>query len=72
MSITNIISNEEITLVQGVDGLFLCEEAWMKHNRKNFCCEKFLDKEITGLKNESLNRECPQIGVLNFLKLTDV
>lgn len=27
MSITNIICNGEITLVQGVNGLFLCEES---------------------------------------------
>ncbi len=28
MSITNIISNDEVTLVQGVNGVFLCEESW--------------------------------------------
>ena len=27
MSITNIICNGEITLVQGVNGLFLCDKA---------------------------------------------
>lgn len=35
MSITNIICNGEITLVQGVNGLFLCEESWVT----NTCCD---------------------------------
>ena len=34
MSITNIICNGEITLVQGVNGLFLCEESWVTQSRK--------------------------------------
>lgn len=29
MSVTNIINNEELTLVQRVGGLFLCEESWI-------------------------------------------
>lgn len=35
MSITNIICNGEITLVQGVNGLFLCEESWVTQSRKS-------------------------------------
>lgn len=34
MSVTNIIHNEELTLVQGVGGLFLCEESWVMQNRR--------------------------------------
>ncbi len=35
MSVINIISNEEITLVQGVGGLFLCEESWIAQSVGN-------------------------------------
>lgn len=35
MSVTNIINNEELTLVQRVGGLFLCEESWITQNRRN-------------------------------------
>ena len=34
MSITNIICNGEITLVQGVNGLFLCEESCRPGGRR--------------------------------------
>lgn len=38
MSITHLINDEEITLMQGVNGLFFCEESWIamrkKHNNK--------------------------------------
>lgn len=30
MSITNLIDYDNITIVQGVNGIRLCEEAWMK------------------------------------------
>lgn len=43
MSVINIINNEEITLVQGVGGLFLCEESWIMQSRRN---QEILDKEI--------------------------
>ena len=33
MSIINIISNDELTLVQGVNGLFFCEESWVTQSR---------------------------------------
>lgn len=36
MSIINVISNEEVTLVQGVNGLFLCEESWTSQKRSLF------------------------------------
>ena len=34
MSIINIISNDELTLVQGVNGLFFCEESWVTQSMK--------------------------------------
>ena len=40
MSIINIICNEEITLVQGVGGLFLCEESWVTQNPRNHPSQK--------------------------------
>lgn len=29
MSVTNIIDDEEVTIVQGVNGILLCRESWM-------------------------------------------
>ncbi|WP_199733836.1 hypothetical protein [Alloprevotella sp. OH1205_COT-284] len=29
MSVTNIIDEEEVTIVQGVNGILLCRESWM-------------------------------------------
>ena len=34
MSITDIISNENVTLVQGVNGICLCEESWVTSRQK--------------------------------------
>lgn len=34
MSITHLINDEEITLVQGVNGLFFCEESWIAMRKK--------------------------------------
>lgn len=34
MSITKIINDENITLVQGVDGICLCEESWATEGLK--------------------------------------
>ena len=45
MSITNIICNGEITLVQGVNGLFLCEESWVTQSRKSALPREALNKE---------------------------
>lgn len=44
MSILNVISNEEVTLVQSVDGPFLCEESWTSRERS------FLPEECHYLK----------------------
>ena len=60
MSITNIISNGEITLVQGVNGLFLCEESWVISSRKATVPKEVLNKEIIKPKNERADIEYPQ------------
>ena len=48
MSIINIISNDELTLVQGVNGLFFCEESWVTQSRAVSRIGKVLPKEIIG------------------------
>lgn len=53
MSVTNIINNEELTLVQGVGGLFLCEESWATQNRRNARRREVSEKEIIATKNNS-------------------
>ncbi|WP_373749207.1 hypothetical protein [Bacteroides heparinolyticus] len=59
MSVINIISNEEITLVQGVGGLFLCEESWIAQSVGNARLKKVLDKKSVITKNEGNNStEC--------------
>lgn len=45
MSITNIISNKEVTLVQGVNGLFIHEESWVAQSRKTALSKEASDKE---------------------------
>ena len=55
MSITNIICNGEITLVQGVNGLFLCEESWVTQSRKSA-----LPKETIRIKKECIDIERPE------------
>lgn len=55
MSVTNIINNEELTLVQGVGGLFLCEESWVMQNRRTSNHKKVSNKEVIITKNESIN-----------------
>ncbi len=32
MSVLNFINEENVTIVQGIDGIRLCEESWMKPN----------------------------------------
>ena len=50
MSIINIISNDELTLVQGVNGLFFCEESWVTQKqgslpyRKGFAQRNYWDE----------------------------
>lgn len=36
MSVANFIDEENITLVQGIDGICLCEESWMKPSEKSY------------------------------------
>lgn len=58
MSVINIINNEELTLIQGVGGLFLCEESWVTQNRRNTHRKEISDKEMITMKNESNGTEC--------------
>jgi hypothetical protein len=60
MSVTNIINNEELTLVQGVGGLFLCEESWITQNRRNTYRKEISDKDMITTKDESNGIECSQ------------
>lgn len=60
MSVTNIINNEELTLVQRVGGLFLCEESWITQNRRNTYRKDISDKEMITTKTK--------ITVLNVLR----
>ena len=60
MSVTNIINNEELTLVQGIGGLFLCEESWITQNRRNAYRKEVSDKEMITTKNENSGPECSQ------------
>ena len=56
MSIINIISNDELTLVQGVNGLFFCEESWVTQSRAVSRIGKVLPKEIIGTKHPQTDR----------------
>ena len=60
MSITNIICNGEITLVQGVNGLFLCEESWVTQSRKSALPREALNKETIRIKKEGIDIERPE------------
>lgn len=60
MSVTNIINNEELTLVQGIGGLFLCEESWVTQNRRNTHRKEISDKDMITTKDESNGTECSQ------------
>lgn len=60
MSITNIISNGEITLVQGVNGLFLCEESWVTQSRKSSLPRENLNKETLKIKKECTDIKRPE------------
>lgn len=55
MSITNIICNGEITLVQGVNGLFLCEESWVTQSRKSALPREALNKETIRIRGRKIN-----------------
>ena len=60
MSITNIICNGEITLVHGVNGLFLCEESWVTQSRKSALPREALNKETIRIKKECIDIERPE------------
>lgn len=60
MSITNIICNGEITLVQGVNGLFLCEESWVTQSRKSALPREALNKETIRIKKGCIDIERPE------------
>lgn len=60
MSVTNIINNEELTLVQRVGGLFLCEESWITQNRRNTYRKDISDKEMITTKDDNNGTECTQ------------
>lgn len=36
MSITNIIINDRYTIMQGVNGISLCQETWMVQKKQHF------------------------------------
>lgn len=57
MSVTNIINNEELTLVQRVGGLSLCEESWITQNRRNTYRKDISDKEMITTKDENNGTE---------------
>lgn len=57
MSITNIISNDEVTLVQGVDGIFFCEESWITQSRAASRSEEAFPEEVIEIKNEGISME---------------
>ncbi|KGN68049.1 hypothetical protein HQ37_06695 [Porphyromonas sp. COT-239 OH1446] len=67
MSVTNVISNEEITLVQGVGGLFFCEESWVTQSRDSSHCKKILDKEDIAARNETTRVKYPRTELLGLL-----
>jgi len=50
MSILNFISDEDVTLVQGVNGLFLCEESWILQRRKTILEKEDLNEEVVDTK----------------------
>lgn len=66
MSIINTISNEEITLVQGVGGIFFLNESWVTQNLRGIHHENILDKEVIIAKNESIDTEHPGTGLLDL------
>lgn len=67
MSILNFISDEDVTLVQGVNGLFLCEESWILQRRKTILEKEYLNEEVVDTKNRSNN---VNLQYMDFLDLT--
>lgn len=72
MSVTNIINNEELTLVQGVGGLFLCEESWATQNRRNARRREVSEKEIIATKNKSNSIKCSRTELWDLPQLSNV
>lgn len=72
MSVTNIINNEELTLVQGVGGLFLCEESWATQNRRNARRREVSEKEIIATKNNSNSTKCSRTELWDLPQLSNV
>ena len=72
MSIINIINNEQITLIQGVGGLFLCEESWVTQNKKKALDKNIIDKDFFCSKNENFNTEQQEAELLEISKTSDV
>lgn len=69
MSVTNIINNEEITIVQGIGGLFFCEESWVKQSRKGTPSRKTLDtEELFTTRDENNDTECMRTELPDSLK----
>lgn len=66
MSITNIINDDEVTLVQGVNGLFLCEESWITESRKTLLSQEDLNEKIVRMKNERTDMERPLTDLLDL------
>ena len=58
MSIINIISNDELTLVQGVNGLFFCEESWVTQSRAVSRIGKVLPKDIVHPQTDRTKLSC--------------
>ena len=57
MSVTNIISNGEITLVQGVGGFFFCEESWTAQGHKNSFCKNIVNEKTITTEDESIDTD---------------
>ena len=66
MSILNFISDEDVTLVQGVNGLFLCEESWISQRRKTILEKEDLNEEVVDTKNRSNNVNLQYMDLLDL------
>ena len=66
MSILNFISDEDVTLVQGVNGLFLCEESWILQRRKTILEKEYLNEEVVDTKNRSNNVNLQYMDLLDL------
>ena len=53
MSIINFISDKDVTLVQGVNGLFFCEESWISQRGETILEKEYLNEEVVDTKSRS-------------------